>query len=53
MKYHSGSIILKEDKQMGAMVIGDINSAVDKQILKPLKILTIFTFGSDAFPQKQ
>lgn len=38
---------------MGALLLGDCNSAVDNHIIKPYKIQTIFTFGSDAAPQKK
>ena len=52
-KYTSGSLILKESKEAGCLLIGDCNSAVDKHVLKPNKVVAVFTFGHDAIPQKQ
>lgn len=33
---------------MGAVLIGDVTSAVDKQVLKSNKIQTIITIGQDS-----
>ena len=52
-KYSSANIVLKEKEEMGALLVGDCNSAVDNHILKPYKIQTILTFGSDAAPEKK
>lgn len=52
-KYNSGSLILKEAKEAGCLLVGDCNSAVDKHIIKPHKVMTVFTFGHDAVPQKK
>lgn len=38
---------------MGAVLIGDVTSAVDKQILKTYKIQTIITLGQDSEPTKK
>ena len=38
---------------MGALLLGDCNSAVDNHIIKPYKIQTILTFGQDALPEKK
>lgn len=35
---------------MGTLLLGDINSAVDKHNIKPHKVQTIITIGQDALP---
>ena len=52
-KYTSANLILKENQEQGSVLLGDCNSVVDKQILKPYKIHTIITIGQDALPEKQ
>ena len=52
-KYTSANVILKEKDEMGALLLGDCNSAVDNHIIKPYKIQTILTFGNDGAPEKQ
>lgn len=49
-KYASANVILKEKEELGSLVLGDCTSAVDKHIIKPNKICTIFTFGHDSIP---
>ena len=52
-KYSSANLVLKENELMGALLLGDCNSAVDNHIIKPYKIQTILTFGQDALPEKK
>lgn len=52
-KYSSANLVLKEKEQMGALLIGDCTSAVDKHILKPYKIQTVLTIGQDSAPEKK
>lgn len=52
-KYLSANVILKEKENLGALLIGDCTSAVDKHIIKPHKIQTIITFGLDGAPEKK
>jgi hypothetical protein len=35
---------------MGALLIGDCTSSVDKHVLKPYKIQTVITIGQDGAP---
>lgn len=51
-KYLPGNVILKEEGDMGALVLGDCNSAVDLSIIKPNKIKTIISIGMEALPNK-
>lgn len=52
-KYSSANVVLKEKDQMGALLIGDCTSSVDKHVLKPYKIQTVITIGQDGAPQKK
>lgn len=52
-KYSSANLVLKEKEREGALLLGDCNSAVDNHFLKPHKIKTILTFGTDAFPENK
>ena len=49
-KYCSANLILKENGELGTVLVGDCNSAVDKHVLKPHKVQTIITIGQDAMP---
>lgn len=44
-KYLSGNVILREEGEIGALVLGDCNSAVDFSVLKPNKVKTIVSIG--------
>lgn len=44
-KYLAGNIILKESEDVGALVLGDCNSAFEGTILKHNKIKTIISIG--------
>ena len=52
-KYSSANVIFKEHAEVGALLVGDCTSAVDKHILKPHKVHTIITIGQDAVPEKK
>lgn len=51
-KYLPGNVILREEGDMGALVLGDCNSAIDLSIIKPNKIKTIISIGLEALPSK-
>lgn len=51
-KYLAANVILPEDSQSGALLLGDCNSAVDLAILKPHKVRTIISIGLEAKPAK-
>lgn len=44
-KYLSANVILPEDSQGFALLLGDCNSAVDLAVLKPNKVQTIISIG--------
>ena len=52
-KYCSANLVLKEKEELGALLIGDCTSAVDKHVLKPHKIQTVLTIGQDSAPEKK
>lgn len=51
-KYLAANVILPEQPQAGALLLGDCNSAVDLAILKPHKVRTIVSIGLEAQPAK-
>jgi hypothetical protein len=51
-KYLPGNVILREENELGPLVLGDCNSAVDLSIIKPNKIKTIISIGLEAMPNK-
>lgn len=44
-KYLAGNVILQEKGEVGALVLGDCNSAIDLSIIKSNKIKTIISIG--------
>lgn len=50
-KYLPANVILPEG-ELGPLVLGDCNSAIDHSILKPNKVLTIISIGLEAKPPK-
>lgn len=44
-KYLPGNVIMREEGEIGALVLGDCNSAVDLSILKPNKVKMIISIG--------
>jgi hypothetical protein len=44
-KYVNANLILKESETLGALVLGDCNSAIDKHIITPHKIKTVISIG--------
>lgn len=51
-KYLPGNVILREEEELGVLVLGDCNSAVDLSIIKPNKIKRIISIGLEAKPNK-
>jgi hypothetical protein len=55
MQYSCGNQILKSDKneQLGSLILGDCNSAMDKKIHKEHNIQTVISIGQEAMPIKE
>ena len=51
-KYFAANVILPEENEIGALLLGDCNSAVDLSFIKPHKIQTIISIGMEAQPPK-
>ena len=51
-KYLPANMILAEEESVGALLLGDCNSAIDHSILKPHRIHTILSIGLEAQPPK-
>lgn len=51
-KYLPGNVILREEGELGPLILGDCNSAIDLSILKPNKVKTIISIGLEAKPNK-
>ena len=51
-KYLSGNCILKGSEELGPLVLGDCNSAMDKKIHKEFNIQTVISIGQEAMPMK-
>jgi hypothetical protein len=45
VKYQSGNCILKANEELGPLVLGDCNSAMDKKIHKEFIIQTVISIG--------
>ena len=52
-KYLPGNLILKEKEELGALVLGDCNSAVQLTILRPNKVRRIISIGMEARPERK
>ncbi len=52
IKYLPANVILPEEAQTGALLLGDCNSAIDLSIIKPYRILTIISIGLESQPPK-
>ena len=44
-KYLCGNVILKQTEELGPLVLGDCNSAMDKKIHKEFNIQTVISIG--------
>lgn len=44
-KYQSGNLILKQTEELGPLILGDCNSAMDKRIQKEFNIQTVISIG--------
>ena len=51
-KYLAANTILQEEGELGPLVLGDCNSAIDHSYLKPNKVQTIISIGLEAAPPK-
>jgi hypothetical protein len=51
-KYLAANVILREEGESGALLLGDCNSAIDHAVLKPHRVQTIISIGLEAQPPK-
>lgn len=44
-KYQSGNLIIGQKDELGPLILGDCNSAMDKKIHKEFNIQTVISIG--------